>query len=172
MGKLKDKLVVSGIPNINWVWTAVSQEEQFRYFLEKAKPTKILEIGTFNGVSTALLAEYAPVTTIDILEQPWMTNAVWSACQCKHKITSHIVKSSRKKRKLIDSLDFDFVFIDGGHLEESILADFEMTRKCGKMLFHDYWHKEDDWDDVRYFIDALEGYTKEVREPFAYVTHE
>lgn len=171
MGKLKDKLVASGIPNINWIWTAVSQEEQFRHFLDKAKPKKILEIGTFNGVSTALLSEYADIVyTVDICEQPWITNAVWKHCGCKDKVKSFIVKSTPKKRKLIESLDFDFAFIDGGHLEESILVDFDLAKRCGKMLFHDYWKRDDDWDDVRHFIDGLDGYNKEILEPFAYVS--
>lgn len=170
MGKLKDSLVKSGIPKINWAWTAVSQEDTFRYFLDKIKPKKVLEIGTFNGVSTALLAEYADVVhTVDILEQPWMTNAVWTHCGCKDKVKSYIVKSTKKKRELIASLDFDFAYIDGSHLEENILVDFDVAKKCKRMLFHDYWKRENDWDDVRYFIDGLQGVKKEIKQPFAYV---
>jgi predicted O-methyltransferase YrrM len=48
-------------------------------------------------------------------------------------------------------LSFDFAFIDGDHSYDAVAADFEMVKRCGAVLFHDYVPG----NEVARFIDEL-----------------
>lgn len=154
-------------------WTAVEDEEIFRYFLAKASPfDKALEIGTCRGLSAALIAEYAKVhvSTFDVLTFSGDTpQRIWKDLKVGQKIKSYVRTSSFTKKELIDSLEFDFVFVDGGHLYESVEFDFSLVKRCSKILWHDY---RDDWPDVKIFLAKLlkedKEWNIEVKAPFAY----
>lgn len=150
-----------------WHWTALGQEDILRYFLEKAKPKIVLEIGTFQGLTAALIAQYAEkVYTIDVVPYP-MQDAVWEFCGCKNKIEKFVCKSTRIKREIVSAINFDFAYIDGSHLMENIIVDYDMTKRCGHLLFHDYWQTGGDWQDVKEFVDSL-NIPIEIKVPFAY----
>ena len=52
-------------------------------------------------------------------------------------------------------MDFDFVFIDGDH-DGGIELDFELCKKCGTILFHDYSDRgQRKLNKVKNFIDTL-----------------
>jgi predicted O-methyltransferase YrrM len=105
----------------------------------------IVEIGTCNGLTAAVLAEHADsVTTIDIVDRP-IAEEVWEFFGVRNKIVRVVVKDDAGKDLIIRSLDFDMAYIDGGHSRYEVEFDFGITRKrCKTILFHDY----PSWMDV------------------------
>jgi len=103
----------------------------------------ILEIGTYKGCSSAAMAQYCDrVITIDLAKGKLEWNGVefdrqafWDSLGVKN-IEFHAVKDDAEKKMLVDSLDFDFAFIDGAH-DRTVADDFAITKRCGKVLFHD-----------------------------------
>lgn len=164
LNELKNKC---GNLGIWWHWTALNHEDTFRYFLEKAKPKIALEIGTFQGLTAVLISEYAEeVHTIDIVPYP-IQDMIWNMFNCKYKIKNYVCKSSKKKKEIIDSIPFDFAYIDGCHMYESISFDYDLVKHCRNILFHDYWQNNEDWPDVKEFVDSL-NLNFEIHVPFAY----
>ena len=102
-----------------------------------------LEIGTYRGCSTAEIAQYVErVITIDLKHGKMEMNgedfdrqAFWKSLGIDN-IDLRLVKDDYEKRRLVDSLDFDFAFIDGAH-DDGVRLDFELTKRCGRVLFHD-----------------------------------
>lgn len=105
----------------------------------------ILEIGTFRGVSTAFLARFAPrVTTIDLrsgqAERMFPNHnrrAFWAGMGANN-IDMHLVRTDERKAALISGLDFDFAFIDADHRAPAPANDFDLVKRCGEVLFHDF----------------------------------
>ena len=116
-----------------------------------------VEIGTFWGVTAAYIAQFAnKVHTFDIIDHP-QKYKVWNDFKVKNKISFHLVKSRdmigdtfkdfqgihRLTGKevdieiILDKLTFDFAFVDGDHHYKNVKADFELVKKCGRVLFHD-----------------------------------
>jgi hypothetical protein len=54
-----------------------------------------------------------------------------------HNIDLRLVKDDAEKKRLIDGMTFEFAFIDGAHDYASVRRDFEMVKRCGRVLFHD-----------------------------------
>ena len=103
-----------------------------------------LEIGTYRGCSTAAIAQYVErVTTIDLLhgyverDGGFDRLAFWESLGLRN-IAFVQVTDDAEKALAVSALDFDFAFIDGGHDAESVRRDFEMVKRCGRVLFHDY----------------------------------
>lgn len=116
-----------------------------------------VEIGTFWGITAAYIAQFANmVHTFDIVDHP-QKYKVWRKFKVKDKISFHLVKSrdvigntfkdfegthtlAGKEidiKTIIDTIEFDFAFIDGDHNYKNVKADFELVKKCGRVLFHD-----------------------------------
>ena len=147
--------------------TIRDKEEVFRKFLS-AKPIKhAVEIGTWRGVSSTLIAHYADmVTTIDINFYFDSLN-IWNYFGVFNKITCCIMPNKAKLLKLKD-LDFDFAFIDGNHDFEYVKEDFGAVKKCGRVLFHDYGcGKECVCVGPTKFVDTLPEDEVTIIEPFA-----
>lgn len=165
---------LSNVPGLQWNWTAGSakQEPTFRAILEQSRPTRTLEIGTHQGVSTALLAEYAPVITVDVLPNG-VRRQVWERMGVSERITEQVHKSSRGRDEAITEAakSCDLAFIDGSHLMPDVVRDFELCRPAGRIVLHDYWRSGEDWPDVREFVDLLdrEEWRVTIRPPFAVV---
>lgn len=171
MTTIRDRL--KDVPEIHWHMSACDKKHEpvFRWMLERVKPTKILEIGTHHGVSAALMAEYAPVVTIDIFGST-VREKTWSALGVKDRIESHVCVSSQVRDATITKAlkGVDLAFVDGGHLMPDVERDFALTIPCGNVLMHDYWASEKAWPDVRDFVDSLEGQYRITRKtPFALV---
>ena len=122
------------------------QESQLRYLLRK-KPIKLaVETGTYNGTTTALLAHYAEkVVTIDVKNYIdkfpfWIDYGVYD------KIESYVVENDDDKRELLSRIDFDFAFLDGDHSKRGVRNDFEYAKKCGHIIFHDYYEEGSKYD--------------------------
>ena len=104
---------------------------------------RILEIGTLYGVGAIVLAHFAEnVITVDVTplseREPLMDIYRWLPPDIRSRIAQVWVPDNDAKRMLVGALTFDMAFIDGGHSELQTTIDFEITRRCGTLLFHDY----------------------------------
>lgn len=158
---------------LQWGWTAaaVTQAPTLEKILQRVQPKRVLEIGTHQGLSTAFIAGYVErVITLDIVGND-MRDRVWQSAAVKHKIQDHVIKSQLERDSFIlkTAPRVDMVFIDGNHLMDDVKKDYELSRGCKNLLFHDYWDSED-WPDVKAFIDALKPLQNvTIYKPFALV---
>lgn len=121
-----------------------------------------LEIGTYRGVGAAEMSPYVDrVVTIDLkrgrmeqLGEQHNRQFFWRSLGISN-IEFHAVEDDEEKAAIVNALDFDFALIDGAH-DETVSKDFELVKRCGTVLFHDYdsrgaAHK----DHVFNFINSL-----------------
>lgn len=96
-----------------------------------------LEIGTYNGITAAILTDYfEKVITIDIFDEKIKYKIV-EYLGLERDIEFKLVNSEIEKENFINSINFDFAYIDGNHFTYTY-SDWMMTRKCGRCLFHEY----------------------------------
>lgn len=103
-----------------------------------------LEIGTYRGASAAEISRYVDrVVTIDLahgqIEQAgetWDRAAFWASL-CVDNVTFHAVRDNDEKAAIVRALDFDIAFIDGAHDAQGVRFDFDLVKRCGRVLFHD-----------------------------------
>lgn len=119
-------------------------EAAFAWALEGKGYENVLEIGTYRGVSAAVMAQYCEqVITIDLvhgrreqLNETFKVGEFWQSLGIDN--IHHIrVIDEYEKARMIDGADFDFAFVDGAH-DETVWDDFQMVKRCGRVLFHDY----------------------------------
>jgi predicted O-methyltransferase YrrM len=115
----------------------------FEHVLGGGKFKTVLEIGTYRGVSAAEMSRHCDrVITIDLkhgklerMGERFDRESFWRALGCDN-IELHLVADDAEKAALINSLQFDFAFVDGAH-DETVANDFALVRRCGAVLFHD-----------------------------------
>jgi hypothetical protein len=66
-------------------------------------------------------------------------------------IDLRLVEDEAEKADFIRKSEFDFAFIDGDHEGDAPRRDFELVRRCGAVLFHDF----DGDNGVRRFVRTL-----------------
>lgn len=108
-------------------------------FLKKhnVRGERCFEIGTWNGLTAAVLSRhFDEVVTVDVAH-----NAL------KHEILAHLgitnvrcidIKDNAGKKPVLRGLKFDCAYLDGNHAEDTE-ADWDMTRRCGRVIFHEVW---------------------------------
>jgi len=103
-----------------------------------------LEIGTYHGITSALISKYVEkVTTLDIVNPGCSLNVkkrLWKNLGIKN-IESFEIKNETEKENIISLLEFDFVYMDGDHAQYTY-SDWMMVRKCGRVLFHEFWKRQ------------------------------
>jgi len=132
-----------------------------------------LEIGTYKGCATAEIAQYVErVITIDLkhgkLElngEVWNRYAFWDSLGV-HNVELYLIRDDKEKAELINTLDFDFAFIDGAH-DEGMKIDYALTKRCGRVLFHDYDSNPGKPNTVFNFVNALPKDQIQVLDIFA-----
>jgi len=140
-------------------------ERTLRYFLSQQPIDVAIDLGTAKGITAALIAHYAnKVYTFDKREL-LVANSVWDRFGQKDKIKFIKVSTNRDKTEAIKTLDFDFAFIDDQHDYEGARIGFEATKKCGRVLFHDY---SDKWPGVKEFVDTLPKKELTIKNTFAF----
>lgn len=99
-----------------------------------------LEIGTFYGVTAVILSQFFErvlCVSVDLEGDR----------QMKRRIVEHLgienidffdAKDNREKAAFINAAKFDFCYQDGDHTNDT-QSDFELVRRCGRVLFHEYW---------------------------------
>ena len=126
---------------------------------------KALEIGTFRGVSTAVLGHYYDeVVTIDVMRNQEAI-MLWRWAGVHEKIRSWIIDTDESKRWAVEDFDFNFAFIDGMHTYDAVKYDFECVKHCGHVVFHDYGISST--FGVKKFVDTLPQSEITVKYPFA-----
>lgn len=108
--------------------------------LPKGKRMTCLEIGTYNGISAIVLSQYFDrviCTSVDEHPEELLKQQIVDCLGIKN-IRFFDCKNNQEKGDLIRGLDFDFCYQDGDHIHDTN-ADFELARKCGRILFHEYW---------------------------------
>lgn len=139
----------------------------------KGRDLRIVEIGSYQGHSTALLAQYGAVIAIDL----------WSDIHdgVKFKTRMGLINFDKFRVNMIelDLIDrvfpvmstssfldtiapsaFDVIYVDGAHDYASVVKDIEKTKQHladdGLYLFHDYKRKSDPADlGVNLAVDGL-----------------
>lgn len=124
----------------------------------------ILEIGTYRGCTAAELSQYCErVVTMDLfhgtaeIDEPSIgRQELWEGLGIKN-IELVLVNDDAEKSRHIDALDFDFAFVDGAHDLESVKLDFQLVKRCGRVLFHDYYAVDDGRNtrDVFRFVNSI-----------------
>ena len=126
-------------------FSAVPHLDTIREFLKNLKIKNVVDIGTWKGISAAYLAQFAnKVYTFDRQDRIEKYK-IWDDLGVSNKIEFYLVKGRRYPDKekavdnkpIIDSIEFNFAFVDGEHTEKDVRADFELVKKCGRVLFHD-----------------------------------
>lgn len=115
---------------------------EFEHFLRAigASGRTCLEIGTFNGISAVLLSQYferVVCVSVDDSPKTLLKNEIIEFLGIKN-VRFFDVRTEDEKREIVRQFEFDFAYLDGNHQRDT-LTDFEMTRHCGRILFHEYW---------------------------------
>ena len=131
-------------------FSALKDEELFRSVLEAylkngGKNSVAVETGTFHGLSALFLSQFFDnVITFDITPQGGgyykdekLKYDIWNYFGVADKIDFILINDDEEKERIVGDLDFDFAFIDGRHVG-GVAKDFEILKKCGNCLFHDY----------------------------------
>ena len=141
-------------------------ETHLRKFLKKVKPKNVIEIGTYQGVSAAIIAEYAKlVYTIDIIDKP-LKKDIWNFLDIKN-IEFVKIKNNNQKKDFIQKTDADMIFIDGEHYNGELKNDFEISKHVKYILIHDY---APSFKEVYDFCNNIKGWQKETSGTFCLLT--
>lgn len=107
-------------------------------------PKRVLEIGTYEGVSAAAMATAmrdfnidGEIITIDV--DPKMTSKALEQAT-RENLREYIRFITGDSSKVVRGLqgDFDLVFIDGDHTDMGVRKDFEAVKdRANYVLFHD-----------------------------------
>lgn len=143
----------------------------FESLLGEGLYKSVLEIGTYRGVTAAYISQFVErVTTIDLKQGKMerdgqLFNRVlmweWMGAGNVSLIT---VADNAEKAHLVRDLDFDFAFVDGDHSYDGVAFDFQIVKRCGAVLFHDY----EPGNDVARFVDTLPRDQVRVMDIFAF----
>ena len=144
------------------------------HFLKGRGVRTALEIGTYRGVGAAEISQFVDrVITIDLrhgrleqLGEEWDRHAFWRSLGVDN-VELHLVDDDAEKAELIRGLDFDFAFVDGAH-DARVRDDFELVKRCGRVLFHDVDSRgKPELDHVYNFVMSLPRHELEQRDIFA-----
>lgn len=165
--------------------------DYLRKEVSKAKPQRILEIGTCQGDGgVAMIREaqkhnenieywgfdlFEDVTAEDRQNEDrdseyFMEPASIEAAEMKLEATGakvHLIKgNTRETLPEADLPKMDFIYIDGGHSIETIKSDWENAKKLMHedtvVIFDDYWNRDD--CGAKPVVDEIKEYNVEVSD--------
>lgn len=109
--------------------SCVLPTDEFKTLIEKFRPEIVLEVGTYKGLSTAVLASIAEkVYTFDIKHQA-IAKEIWKLLLINEKIEYNIIKDISEIKDNFKNIKFDFAFVDITH------QDYELLKRAFDMLF-------------------------------------
>jgi hypothetical protein len=115
---------------------------EFESFLRQigAGGKTCLEIGTFHGITAVVLSQFFERVICVSIDDP-------NAKLLKHQIVKFLgitnisfydAKTNAEKAAFVNAADFDFCYQDGDHTNDTP-SDFALVKRCGRVLFHEYW---------------------------------
>lgn len=126
------------------------------------RPKIVVEIGTAKGISAIVIAQAlddnnkGKIYTIDPVEQELVKIAIRKS-GLSHRI-EYIIDYSYNAIPKLNLPKIDFVFIDGDHSYENVLADFNLVKdsvvRGGLIVFHDVLL----FDGPRKVVEAIKNY--------------
>ncbi len=119
-----------------------------RFLTEQAiEGDTCFEIGTWNGLTAAVLSRFfRRVVTVDIAHNAEKREIL--AFLGIRNVECIDIVDNADKLAIASGLEFDFAYLDGDHAHDTD-ADFAMTRKAGRVLFHEAWpHQPPVWNLV------------------------
>lgn len=146
---------------------------QLEELIRKVNPKRVLEIGTHLGLSAAFFAEFVDIVITLDMRGKSICYEVWKHLGVMNKIKYYVIPGNGAKKNVVKFLNFDCAYIDGNHAYKEVLLDYEITKKCGSVIFHDYaWHlteegKEDVFHGVTSFVNSLPEDEVTKSPPFA-----
>lgn len=99
-----------------------------------------LEIGTYQGMSAVILSQFFDrVICVSVDDDPRriIKRDIVDFLGIKN-IEFHDVNNNAEKKRLVDSLSFDFAYSDGDHANDAN-EDFDLVHRCGRVLMHEAW---------------------------------
>lgn len=117
---------------------------EFQSFLKRIKAggKTCLEIGTYNGVTAVLLSQYfEKVVCVSIDDEKLKPQIIKRELVKRLGITNiefHDVNTNAEKAAIVNALEFDFCYSDGDHTHDTY-TDFDLVKRCGRVLFHEFW---------------------------------
>jgi len=140
--------------------TSVRPDNIIIKVMEYIKPKASVEIGTYRGLSTTVMASMCgDVYTFDIKCWKKDTDFLWNTFKVRGNIYYYIVEDSSVTKFIMEGKPFDFAYIDGNHSIKSAKYDFEITKECGHVLF-------DDADGIAQFLKTINSIN--ITKRFAY----
>lgn len=156
-------------------------EECIRKFMLKQRIHRAIEIGTFRGITSAVMSQYCyELITIDLRYgqyEDYKKKFDWCDTPYRQEVWDELgidniiqiqINDNVDKQDIINNTIFDFCFIDGDHSYEGVRDDFEMVKHCGRVLFHDYDKAEGKACPVRDFINTIDYGKLETTKDYAY----
>lgn len=115
---------------------------EFEPFLKRinARGKNCLEIGTMHGITAVVLSQYfdhVDCVSVDVDRHKLFKHDIVHYLGIKN-ITFYDVADNAEKKLVIDTLKFDFCYVDGDHARDT-RDDFNLVKRCGRLLFHEYW---------------------------------
>jgi len=129
--------------------------EGFEAFLEETdfRGGTCVEIGTFRGLTAAVLSKrFERVISVDVLDDP-MKYEVAEFLGLNNVYFVNVRDNADKAKFISSPLEFDAAYSDGDHTNDS-RSDFELLRRGGRVLFHEYWPAQ---PAVVSLVDSLES---------------
>lgn len=151
-----DKLLTSDWTTHNFQTWATALEQ-----FPNDRPTRILEIGSYEGRSTIFFLRFLPASTIvcvDPFEDPTARRAGTPQSQ-RQRFDANVAEFGNRvtvmpttsvsalARLTEDDAEFDLVYIDGSHDRDPVLIDsllsWPLVRRGGLVIWDDYeWRRE------------------------------
>lgn len=125
----------------------------------------VVEIGSYCGRSSSLIGMMAmqeekgfEFYCVDNFITPWEGKDVHAIFETNMRGIKHELMKMNSKRAshLFDDGEIDFLFVDGDHLYEGVMADIKRwlpkVKVGGAVLFHDY---NSSWEGVQNAVDQF-----------------
>lgn len=107
------------------------------------EPTRLLEVGSYRGFTTKLLAEHAPIgATVVAIDIDPQHGEAYRDVPVADKIERRVGTTEYGSFSTDEHGSFDFIFIDADHSYQAVKKDTEfllpMLASAGLMVWHDY----------------------------------
>ena len=117
---------------------------EFESFLKRigAGGKRCLEIGTYNGITAVVLSQFFDEVVCVSIDEPDLKPGIIKRDIVEFLGIKNIrfvdLDSNAEKAEVINAMNFDFAYCDGDHTHDTY-TDFELVRRCGKVLLHEAW---------------------------------